>query len=472
MTTTPDDGHEDEQVQHHQRRQRDALVDVERRRRDEQQHQRQQLGHLVADVGDDLLVDPAADLDGVHERAEVVVGEDHPAGLLGHLAAAAHRHADVGLLQRGGVVDRVAGHRHDQPLLLHQPGEAQLVLRRDPAEDVQLRAAGAASSSSDSACSSAAADRARPEPERLADRLRGDGVVAGDHADVDAGAERRLDGGLRLGAQRVDDPHHADERQVVRRATSGRRSSPGARRPRRSGPRRRAPAGPSRPCARSRRRCPARASSIGTCEPLSGPPDAVQRASTTSGPPLTSWMTRSTPSTAHAVEGGHELVVGVERHLGETRVGPPRLLRVDAELRREHDERGLGRVADDRAVVGDGRVAVEHEPEASRVKSGTGTPATDRDRAGLAVALALDREPRVGRVDGRDHHLVHRQRPGLVGVDRARRAERLDVGQVLDHRLRIGELLGARATAGPRRTPACRSGSPRSPSPCRAAARR
>ena len=58
-----------------------------------------------------------------------------------------------------------------------------------------------------------AADRARAEPERLADRLRGDRVVAGDHADVDAGAERRLDGRLRLGAQRVDDPDHADERR-------------------------------------------------------------------------------------------------------------------------------------------------------------------------------------------------------------------------------------------------------------------
>ena len=48
------------------------------RRGDEQHHQRQQLGHLVADVGDDLVVDAAADLDRVHERAEVVVGEDHP----------------------------------------------------------------------------------------------------------------------------------------------------------------------------------------------------------------------------------------------------------------------------------------------------------------------------------------------------------------------------------------------------------
>ena len=30
--------------------------------------------------------------------------------------------------ERGGVVDRVAGHRHDQPLLLHDASETELVL--------------------------------------------------------------------------------------------------------------------------------------------------------------------------------------------------------------------------------------------------------------------------------------------------------------------------------------------------------
>ena len=44
---------------------------------------------------------------------------------------------------------------------------------------------------------------------------------------------------------------------------------------------------------------PARACSIGTWLPLSGPPDWVQRASTTSGPPLTSSITWSTPSTGN-----------------------------------------------------------------------------------------------------------------------------------------------------------------------------
>jgi hypothetical protein len=42
---------------------------------------------------------------------------------------------------------------------------------------------------------------------------------------------------------------------------------------------------------------PVRACAIDTGASLSGPPDWLHRARTTSGPPLTSWMTRSTPST-------------------------------------------------------------------------------------------------------------------------------------------------------------------------------
>ena len=82
-------------------------------------------------------------------------------------------------------------------------------------------------------------------------------------------------------------------------------------------------------------------------------------------------------------------------------------------------------------------------PSARRVKSGTGAPATDRMAPGLAVALAVDGEPRAAGVQRRDHHLVQRQRAGLVGVDRARGPERLDVGEVLHDRLGVGELLGA-----------------------------
>ena len=101
-----------------------------------------------------------------------------------------------------------------------------------------------------------AADRAGPEAERLADRPRGDGVVAGDHAHVDPRAERRLDGGLasgRSGSMIPTRPTNPRSWRQRHRVVGHRRR---ARRPRRSGPRRRARADPSRPSARSPRRFP------------------------------------------------------------------------------------------------------------------------------------------------------------------------------------------------------------------------
>ena len=82
-------------------------------------------------------------------------------------------------------------------------------------------------------------------------------------------------------------------------------------------------------------------------------------------------------------------------------------------------------------------------PSAEPGEVGDGRAGHRQDRAGLAVALAFDGEPGTAGVQRGDHHLVQRQRAGLVGVDRAGRAERLDVGEVLHHRLRLGQLLGA-----------------------------
>ena len=59
--------------------------------------------------------------------------------LLGDVGAAqAHGHADVRLLQRRGVVDAVAEHRDDLAALLQRLDDQQLVLRRDPAEGVDI----------------------------------------------------------------------------------------------------------------------------------------------------------------------------------------------------------------------------------------------------------------------------------------------------------------------------------------------
>jgi hypothetical protein len=59
-----------------------------------------------------------------------------------------------------------------------------------------------------------AGDHAGPEPKLVGDRPRGHRVVAGDHPHIDPGAQRRTDGLLGLGPQRVHDPDKRDEDQV------------------------------------------------------------------------------------------------------------------------------------------------------------------------------------------------------------------------------------------------------------------
>ena len=98
-----------------------------------------QARHLEADVAHQVVVERAAELDGLDDRREVVVGEDHHRGLLGDLGAGdAHGDADVGLLERRRVVHAVAGHGHDVALALQDVDEADLVLGRDAGDDADV----------------------------------------------------------------------------------------------------------------------------------------------------------------------------------------------------------------------------------------------------------------------------------------------------------------------------------------------
>ena len=289
-------------------------------------------------------------------------------------------------------------------------------------------------------------ENAGAEAEFVGDRTGGDGMVARDHADVDAGAERHVDGVLRLGAERVDDADQRDEDEVVH----GRHRIVDRRRHRliveiASGEREHAqpllgqllvgvqdlladlvdrdlPAVPEGMAAQ--------------------PHDHVGRALHGHEVPL-----REDPAgepVRTVVEGRHELVLGVERHLGAPLERIPRLLRVGAHLRGEDDQGGLGRVADDRLVIGHRGVAAQREPQRQAPEIGKLRAGDPEDRAGLAVAAALHLEPiSAGQHRGRGH-LVQRQRPGLVAVDHGRPAERLDVGERFHHRLRLGQPLSAR----------------------------
>src|SRR6185437_16528003 len=104
-------GDDDEELAEQQleREQGDTAVDVEDGRVYHQLQHRRQDRQLQPDVGRDPPVDVAAQVDGTDQRREVVVGQHDLRRLLGHLRAAAHGDADVGLLERRRVVDGVAG---------------------------------------------------------------------------------------------------------------------------------------------------------------------------------------------------------------------------------------------------------------------------------------------------------------------------------------------------------------------------
>ena len=113
----------------------------------------------------------------------------------------------------------------------------------------------------------------------------------------------------------------------------------------------------------------------------------------TSGAPLTKQRTTSPPApVGHAVERRHELVVGVERHLGHAGVALAGAVEVDPALGGQHDQRALGRVADQLAAVVEAGVGAQRHRQ-ERVVEVELEAALVRDLAGRGVALAADREP-------------------------------------------------------------------------------
>ena len=110
---------------------------------EEQQDEARQHDHLDPDVLHQVVVETPPALDRGDDGGEVVVGEDHLRGVLGDLGPGdPHGDADVGPRQRRCVVDTVAGHGDDVPLLLEQADEPHLVLRCDPGHDADLAHAG------------------------------------------------------------------------------------------------------------------------------------------------------------------------------------------------------------------------------------------------------------------------------------------------------------------------------------------
>ena len=108
-------------------------------RHQQHQHLGDIAGEQIEDELADVVEDDASLFDRGRDRFEPVILQDDGGCLLGDVGAAlAHRHPDVRLLQRRGVVDAVAEHRDDLAALLQRLDDQQLVLRRDPAEGVHI----------------------------------------------------------------------------------------------------------------------------------------------------------------------------------------------------------------------------------------------------------------------------------------------------------------------------------------------
>ena len=122
-----------------QRQERHAAQDVEDACPQERADEPEEAGHLEADVAQQVVVQGPAKLDGLDDRGEVVVGQDHHRGLFGDLGAGdAHRHADVGALECRRVVNTVAGHGDDVALAPKDLDQVDLVLRSDAGDDADV----------------------------------------------------------------------------------------------------------------------------------------------------------------------------------------------------------------------------------------------------------------------------------------------------------------------------------------------
>ena len=282
----------------------------------------------------------AATIDG-----EVVVGQHDVGRFLGDVGAGdAHRHADVGGLQRGRVVHAVAGHGDDRAVRLQRLHDAQLVLGIDARVDRHfLHACGAAprrtSSPARRRCS-ARRPEAMPSSAAITAAVAGwSPVIMIGRMPAAFGARDRV---LRFGARRVDHPDEAGEHQlvlelVVEAVVSS--ASAGSRRKATPMVRSASPASASLACRisrapRARQRALASAPTS-SCE---------QRPSSTSGAPLV--KTSSRPS-----RSASEWTVLISLRAEENGTSPTRSKRassassVEPRLARRDEQRALGRVA-------------------------------------------------------------------------------------------------------------------------------
>ena len=211
-------------------------------------------------------------------------------------------------------------------------------------------------------------------------------MVAGDHADADAGVLAEGDGVLGLLARRVDDPDQrqqleiADQRQEVARRVegSGVEVAPG------DGEHPHALCGQPVVLGEDliRRATHRRRRALGVQIAGRARQQDVGRS-------LDEAPNDLPAPVLHLVERGHQLVLGVEWHLGDSRIGPARVLDVDPALGCKHHEGALGGVADARPVADDGVVGQRHRQH-ERLERDVAGAGHAQDATRGRVALTVD----------------------------------------------------------------------------------
>ena len=419
-------GHVHPQNQH--RRQRN---DIPRQQGDNNQQPLRQVGRHDEQNGLlQVVVDPTPLFDRTGDGGKVVVGQDHVGSLFGHLGAFnPHGDPDVGLAQRRGVVDAVAGHANHFTVILQRFHQAQLVLRAGTGKDIVLNG-GFRQLGVVHVLQLIAGHRlaAVGDPQHLANAHRRLRVVAGNHLHADPRVLAGVNSVNRFRTRRVHHSGNAEEHQTFAQIVVGQRGAADVRRFVGGGDHTQALTGKARhllfPVLRLERHRPLLAQLL-----AAQGKNHVRCAGN-----------QHLLDVAHFLVGRHVLILRVERYLRHQAGIDGRKLR----FRRQHLQRAFGRPAGNApqaalvlnhlAVVTqvDGaQIGFQH---AARFNLHRLVTAFQADVTLRLVAVALDAVAAVGGDDRFDGHLVHRQGAGFIRAHHGHGAQGFHRRQLADNR--------------------------------------
>ncbi len=171
-----------------------------------------------------LAVDDPALLDRGDDADVVVIGQHHIRSSFGYIGAGdAHRDADIGALDRRGVIDAIAGHGDHFVIRAQGIDDAHLVLWRNPGKDSRmfhLFRQGAVVHLIQ-LCAGVHFVARLQQPNAFGHCPASIGIIAGDHDSAQPGAARLFQGRFYFWAGRVDHAHQARQKSDLARQTRG-----------------------------------------------------------------------------------------------------------------------------------------------------------------------------------------------------------------------------------------------------------